>query len=203
MATSQARAALVSEGAAADMVQASALTRLYELANELSESERRFCEIIDALPAAVYTTDAEGWLTRFNPAAVEFAGRTPELGTDRWCVSWKLYRPNGTPLPLEECPIVIALKEGRILSGSENIIERPDGTRIWFAPYPALLRDSEGRVTGGLNMLVDITDRKHAEESRRALNERMAAELADTQWLQEISIRLIQEGRQYALSASR
>jgi len=33
-------------------------------------SEQRFREIIDALPAAIYTTDAEGNLTHFNPAAV-------------------------------------------------------------------------------------------------------------------------------------
>ena len=47
----------------------------------LRESERRFREMIDALPAAIYTTDAEGRLTHFNPAAVEFSGRMPELGT--------------------------------------------------------------------------------------------------------------------------
>jgi DNA-binding NarL/FixJ family response regulator len=42
--------------------------------------------VIDALPAAIYTTDAEGRLTHFNPAAVKFSGRLPELGSDRWCV---------------------------------------------------------------------------------------------------------------------
>jgi PAS domain-containing protein len=66
------------------------------------ESERRFREMIDALPAAIYTTDAEGRLTHFNPAAVEFSGRTPELTTDQWCVSWKLYYPDGRPMPHEE-----------------------------------------------------------------------------------------------------
>ncbi|MGH9582527.1 MAG: ATP-binding protein, partial [Bryobacteraceae bacterium] len=80
------------------------------------------------------------------------------------------------------------------VQGTENIIERPDGERIWFAPYPALLRDAEGRITGGVNMLVDITKRKHAEAAREALSDQMAAELADMQWLQEISVRLIQEG---------
>ena len=47
----------------------------------LRESERRFREMIDALPAAIYTTDAQGRITHFNPAAVEFSGRMPELGT--------------------------------------------------------------------------------------------------------------------------
>src|SRR5437016_7039392 len=91
--------------------------------------ERRFREMIDALPAAVYTTDAEGRLTHFNPAAVEFSGRVPQLGTDHWCVTWKLFRPDGSPLPHEECPMAIALKEGRIEDGMEVIAERPDGKR--------------------------------------------------------------------------
>ena len=82
--------------------------------------------MIDALPAAIYTTDAEGRLTHFNPAAVEFSGRTPELGTDRWCVSWKLYYPDGRPMPHDECPMAIALKEGRVIKGAEAIAERPD-----------------------------------------------------------------------------
>jgi PAS domain S-box-containing protein len=132
---------------------------------ELRDSERRFRQMIDALPAAIYTTDAQGRLTHFNPACVELSGRTPELGNDQWCVSWKLYHADGTPMPHDECPMAIALKEGRIVRGVEAIIERPDGTRRWFIPYPTPLRDSEGKVVGGVNMLVDITERKQAERA--------------------------------------
>src|SRR5690242_2575487 len=136
---------------------------------ELSDSERRFSEMIDALPAAIYTTDAQGHLTHFNPACVEFSGRTPTLGNDQWCVSWKLYHADGTPMPHDQCPMAIALKEGRIVRGVEAIAERPDGTRIWFEPYPAPLRDSAGRIVGGINMLMDITERKEAERERAML----------------------------------
>src|SRR5262245_58009882 len=128
------------------------------------ESERRFREMIDALPAAIYTTDAEGRLTHFNPAAAKFFGRIPELGTDRWCVSWKLYYPDGTPMPHDKCPMAVALKEGRVVRGAEAIAERPDGTRIWFEPYPTPLRNAEGRIVGGINMLLDITERKQREQ---------------------------------------
>jgi len=132
---------------------------------DVRESQRRFREMIDALPAAIYTTDAKGRLTHFNPAAVEFSGRTPELGTDQWCVSWKLYYPDGRPMPHDECPMAIALKEGRIVQGAQAIAERPDGTRRWFTPFPTPIRDGQGRIIGGINMLVDITDRKQAEEA--------------------------------------
>jgi PAS domain S-box-containing protein len=139
------------------------------LLEALTGSDQHFQKIIDALPAAIYLTDAEGRVTQFNQACVAFSGRVPELGTDHWCVTWKLYRPDGTPLPHDECPMAIALKEGRPIRGAEAIAERPDGTRIWFTPYPTPLRDVSGRIIGGINMLVDITERKRAEEAHAFL----------------------------------
>src|SRR3954467_7675309 len=101
---------------------------------------------LHATPAARYTTDAEGRLTGFNEAAVRFSGRVPRLGSDSWCVTWKLYRPDGTPLPHDECAMAIALKEGRGLRAVPAIAERPDGTRVHFMPYPTLIRDASGKI---------------------------------------------------------
>jgi PAS domain S-box-containing protein len=128
-------------------------------------------QLLEALPAAVYTTDAAGRITFFNEAAVELAGHRPELGRDHWCVSWRLCRPDGTPLPHDECPMAVALREDRPVRGVEVIAERPDGTRVHLLPYPTPLHDSSGALIGALNVLVDITDRKQAEEAVRQLNE--------------------------------
>jgi PAS domain S-box-containing protein len=136
----------------------------------LRESERRFREMLDALPVAIYTTDAQGRLMYFNPAAVDLSGRVPELGADSWCVSWKLYGPDGTPLPHDECAMALSLKEGRAVRGTETIAERPDGKRVWFMPYATPLCDAEGRVVGGINMLLDITERKHGEQAAALLS---------------------------------
>ena len=110
----------------------------------LRESERRLHEIIEAIPAAVYTTDAEGRITFFNQAAVRFSGRVPDLGTDSWCVTWKLYNTDGTPLPHDQCPMAVALREKRPVLGCEAIAERPDGQRRIFTPYPTPLFDITG-----------------------------------------------------------
>lgn len=134
-------------------------------------SEQRLKDLIEALPGAVYTTDAEGRITSYNPAAAELWGRNPELGEDEWCGSWRMYWPDGTPLPHDECPMAIALRENRPIRGAEAVAERPDGVRIPFLAYPTPLRGASGKVTGAVNMLVDITERKRAEE----LAERLAA----------------------------
>jgi len=128
------------------------------------EGERRFRDLIEALPAAIYTTDAEGRITFYNEAAVELSGRRPEVGRDRWCVTWRLYQLDGTPLPHDECAMAIAIKENRPIRGIEAMAERPDGTRIPILPFPTPLRDVSGEVVGAVNMLVDLSHRKRAEE---------------------------------------
>ena len=56
-------------------------------------------ELLEALPMAVYTTDCEGRITFYNEAAAELWGCRPQIGTDLWCGSWRLYWPDGRPLP--------------------------------------------------------------------------------------------------------
>lgn len=125
-------------------------------------------ELLGALPAAVYATDAKGRITFYNKAAFEVAGRQPQPG-DKWCVTWRLYWPDGTPLPHNQCPMAIALKENRPIRGVEAVAERPDGTRVPFVPYPTPLRDAEGHLIGAINMLVDITECKQAENRQKIL----------------------------------
>jgi PAS domain S-box-containing protein len=136
---------------------------------KLRDSEQRLRDLLSAIPAAIYTTDADGKITYFNEAAVEFAGRTPTIGSDEWCVTWKLYWPDGRPLPHDQCPMALAIREGRAIRGVEAVAERPDGTRVPFIPYPTPLRDSTGRIVGGINMLIDISQRKEAETQQRIL----------------------------------
>lgn len=140
------------------------ITELKRTEATLRESERHLRTVIDALPVAIYTTDAEGCLTHYNQAAVEFAGRTPALGEDRWSISQKLFNIDGAPLPAESDPMAIALREDRQILGAEAIAERPDGTRVWFTAYPTPLRDVAGRLMGGINMLIDITERKRMDQ---------------------------------------
>jgi PAS domain S-box-containing protein len=136
---------------------------------KLQESEEALRDLLGALPAAIYVTDATGRITYCNEAAINLWGSSPKLGEHRWSDVSRFYHVDGTPMTLEECPTEIALTHGRAVRGREAILERQDGTRVPIVPYPTPLRDRTGAVVGVVNMTVDIRERKQAE---RALAER-------------------------------
>ncbi|HEX6661128.1 MAG TPA: PAS domain-containing protein [Sphingomicrobium sp.] len=131
---------------------------------------------LDGLSVPVYATDAAGSLTYWNEACAEFAGREPDAGEDRWCVTWHLYTTAGEPLPPDRCPMAQALKEKRPIRETIAIAERPDGSRRAFKPYPTPLFDSEGALTGAVNILIDVTEEQCAALHHQAEHCRRLAE---------------------------
>ena len=130
-----------------------------------------FLQLFHALPIAIYTTDAEGRITFYNHAAAQLWGREPVLGQDLWNGAWKLFWPDGTPLPHDQCPMAVTLRTGVPVRGVEAIAMRPDGTRYPFIPHPTPLKDVDGRLTGAVNMLVDVSQQR----AREGDSERLAA----------------------------
>jgi PAS domain S-box-containing protein len=133
------------------------VTEQVEARNKINESKRKYRNLVYSLPVALYSCDANGYVQLYNDAAEKLWGRKPNIGKDLWCGSWKIFKTDGEPLPLNECPMAIALKEGRI-SNTEIVIERPDGTQRNVIPHPQPVFDLHGNITGATNTLVDITD---------------------------------------------
>jgi PAS domain S-box-containing protein len=129
--------------------------------------------VLDELPAPIYTADAQGAVTYWNRACIEFAGRQPQLGQDRWCVSWKIFTTNGDPMPHERCPMAETIRSREPVRGEIAIALRPDGTRVAFRPNPTPLFDADGRFSGAINMLIDVSEQQaevlndQAERCRR------------------------------------
>ena len=134
----------------------------------LRNSDERYRTLFDLAPVAVYSCEASGVILDYNNRAAELWGRRPELGDteERFCGSFKLYRPDGSFMPHEQCPM------GDVLSGkvpgihnAEVHIERPDGSRIIVIANIAPLRNSQGEVIGAINCFYDVTQRRRIEEA--------------------------------------
>ena len=140
-----------------------ALDTVPHAATEECLSPQVLGQLLEALPVAAYTTDSSGRITYYNQSAIELWGCSPALGKIDFCGSWRLYWPDGTPMPHDQCPMAVALRERRQIRGAEAIAERPDGTRVPFLAFPTPLHSAQGELVGAINPLVDITERKRTE----------------------------------------
>ena len=138
---------------------------------ELDRSEEKLRRALDTLPTGAYTCDADGLITYYNQRAVDLWGRRPKLNdpADRFCGSFKLFTLEGEPIQHDQCWMGLALRDGKEYLAQEIVIERPDGKRWTALAHASPFRDENGVIVGAVNVLVDISDRRHAEAARAQL----------------------------------
>jgi PAS domain S-box-containing protein len=147
----------------------------------LYKSELTLRLLFAKMPVGIYTCDAEGFITSFNQRAVEVWGREPKINdpADRFCGSLRLFAPDGSPIPHEQCWIALALRDNKEYCECEIIVERSDGSRRFLLADANPLHDSSGKLIGALNIVVDITEQKRPElalgHSEQRLNLAVAA----------------------------
>ena len=124
----------------------------------IKQSGEKFMQLVQGLPAAVFSTDHTGHITFYNDAAIKLWGRKPEIGKEIWHSDFKIFNADGSPLPVDNTPIGIALRDGRSKIHEEIILERPDGSRSHVLTHPQAEFGLSGEVIGGINMLFDITE---------------------------------------------
>jgi PAS domain S-box-containing protein len=148
----------------------------------LRENEERYRTLFDLAPVAVYSCEVSGVIREYNSQAAELWGRKPEVGDtdERFCGSFKMYRPDGSYMPHEQCPMgdVLTGKVPGIHNGEVHI-ERPDGSRVIVIVNIAPLKDEGGEVIGAINCFYDVTERKKAEDAlRQSVADRLQADQA-------------------------
>jgi PAS domain S-box-containing protein len=141
----------------------------------LRASEERYRHLLSFLPVAVYTcTSPAGEITFYNERAAELWGRKPEPGDidERFCGSYRLWRPDGTRLPHHQTPMALAVRQGLAFRNEEVVIERPDGTRINVLVNIDPLYDDNGNLVGAINAFHDTTELKLTQQALLTSDER-------------------------------
>src|SRR5579864_4835498 len=149
-------------------IDVSAITKAADHASALRQDEQVFelpARLFEQLPFAIYVCDQDGLVLRYNHRAAELWGRSPKLGdpNERFCGSYKMFRPDGSLLPHHECPMADVLRSGVSVRQQEVHIERPDGVRGIALVDIEAVEDGDGNVVGAVNCFQDITERKQSE----------------------------------------
>lgn len=125
--------------------------------------------IIGHLGEGVYALDLEGRVTYMNPAAEQLLGWTEAelLGRDMHQII-HFQRPDGSPLPVAECPLLDVIRGGCTIRNSDDVFIRKNGSRlpVSFVSAPIL---REGRSIGAVLAFHDISERKQTEAARTLL----------------------------------
>lgn len=120
--------------------------------------------LLQAAVEGIFGMDADGRCSFVNPAACHLLGYTPEE-----CLGQNMHelthykRPDGTPYPIEECPIFEAFSEGRSARLINETLWRKNGTPLSALNSVAPIRDEQGTVTGAVVTVVDVTEQRAAE----------------------------------------
>jgi PAS domain S-box-containing protein len=127
--------------------------------------------LFEQLPFAVYVCDRNGLVLRYNRRAAELWGRSPKLGdpNERFCGSYRMFRPDGSLLPHHQCPMADVLRTGVSVREQEVHIERPNGSRGIALVDIEPVKHSDGTLVGAVNCFQDITERKRNEEAAQRL----------------------------------
>ena len=130
-------------------------------------SERELRDVVNTVPAHVWSTSPEGHVDFVNDRWLQFTG----LALDEAC-GWKW---EAVVHPDDRTRVVAdwhtAVKNGRAME-SEARVRRADGEYCWWFIRNVPLRDETGKLLRWYGTAIDIEDRKRAEQALRKSEER-------------------------------
>ena len=144
-----------------------------EATTQLSAVVQR--NFIDALGDGVYGVDPQGRCLFVNPAAIRLLGYDSEdelLGRNMHATIHHT-RPDGSPFPQAECPLLHTAISGKSVRLDNEMLWRRDGT-AFFAEYSSFPVLDGGAITGSIITFSDTATRRDAQS-------RLAVQYAVTQ----------------------
>jgi formate hydrogenlyase transcriptional activator len=132
------------------------------------DSEERTRLILDSAAEAICGCDSLGICLFANSSAARMLGYDDPaelLGKNMHSMEHHT-RKDGTPYPIDECPIYMGFQKGEGVHRDDEIFWRRDGTSF-PVEYWSHLVVREGKTLGAVITFIDITERKQVEEALR------------------------------------
>jgi len=135
----------------------------------VAAQEQQTRRILDAAAEGIFGVDTEDRITFVNPSACRLLGYTMEELIGRPTHSLiHHHRPDGSPYPAEECPMLAVCRHGEACRVEDEHLWRKDGTDF-PVEYSAMPMMEDGRITGAVITFTDITERVRRERMFRAV----------------------------------
>lgn len=126
------------------------------------EAERdRLSTLINSISDEVWFADTDKKFVLMNPSASrEFCLVRGKVDIEKLAASLEVYRPDGSPRPIEETPPLLALK-GEVVRNHEEIIRTPATGELRYRQVSAMpVKDASNNIIGAITVSRDITDSK-------------------------------------------
>lgn len=140
------------------------VTEMKKTEKALRDSEKKLRDITSSLGEGVYVLDENGCITFMNPEAELLLGWTEEELMNKKVHDIIHYqKPDGSPLPFEDCPVYKSIKTGKRFYSTEEVFIRKDGTKFPVSLLASPIVDN-GMIKGSVSAFRDISIRKKLEE---------------------------------------
>jgi PAS domain S-box-containing protein len=144
----------------------------------LARVQRQNEQILNSAGEGILGIDREGHIAFVNPAAAAMLGSTVHQLLGRSLHETMHHsRADGSPYPLEECPMFVTLEDRLVVHETDDLYWRTDGTNFPVESICAPILDEHQEVTGAVVTFQDITQRQEVDRMKDELISTVSHEL--------------------------
>ncbi len=163
--------------------------------SEVRTERDRLSALINSISDEIWFADTEKKFTLTNPSALREFGKEygNNIDVEEMAAGLEVFRPDGSPRPVEEAPPLRALA-GEIVRNQEEIIRTPVHGELRYRQVTSTpVRDAQGIIIGSVSVVRDITDSRKAQEEILNKNEELNAVNEELTATQEELLQKIEE----------